>query len=45
MIFNPDNGLLPGPYSPGYATDARGRETVPPAKTAKPAAASKAATE
>ena len=25
MILNADNGLLLGPYSPGYATDARGR--------------------
>ena len=25
MIFNPNSGLLLGPYHPGYETDLRGR--------------------
>jgi hypothetical protein len=40
MISNPSNGLLLGPYNPGYEADVRGRETVAPAETASPAPAS-----
>jgi hypothetical protein len=40
MISNPDNGLLLGPYSPGYEADVRGRGGVSSAATASPAPAS-----